>query len=113
MSVNKKSGYANILSFLTERVILGAGVIVGPSYLYHEHIFSKGLWFLLLPMIALGFFIALASIYNFYKEYLLKPADSNVKKSGYLIVLILILFVAVFSLEASVAYAYHQAMFPV
>lgn len=112
MSINKNSGYVNILSFLTERVVLGAGIIVGPSYLYHEHIFSKGLWLLLLPMIALGFFITSGSIYNFYKEHLFKPSDSSVKKLGYFIALILILFVAVFSLEASVVYAYHQAIFP-
>ncbi|WP_414502652.1 hypothetical protein [Zymobacter sp. IVIA_5232.4 C2] len=112
MSIDRNSGYVNILSFLTERVVLGAGIIVGPSYLYHEHIFSKGLWFLLLPMIALGFFITSGSIYNFYREHLLKPSDSSAKKLGYLITLVSILFVAIFSLEVSVAYAYHQAMFP-
>ena len=111
MPNDKKSGYVNILSFLTERVLLGVGVIIGPSYLYHERIFSKGLWFLLLPMIALGFFITLGSIYNFYKDYLRKPSSSNMKKLGYLVVLIFVLFSAVFSLEASVVYAYHQAIF--
>ena len=111
MPNDKKSGYVNILSFLTERFILGVGVIVGPSYLYHEHILSGGLWLFLLPMIALGFFIILGTIYNFYKEYLCKPSSSNARKLGYLMVLIFILFLAVFSLEASVVYAYHQAIF--